>query len=325
MDHHTFSDNSSLPPAGSADFLRKLERVLGALLGCVAIYLLTTESLEWVPYVAGGVAAIIVLLVDWPYGALLGLMVAAAMPKWGMEVGTWHAKPEHLVVGAFGAILLVRICTRSSLWKSLDRLDFLLIAFLATNFVSSAFTSPDRGSTLRWALLQSLAVSPFFLIGQIVRTQQRLERVMSSWLLVGVAEGLFGLLCFASYLLFGTKVGMGFFSYLDFTPAVRGSQWEPNIFGSFCTCFAVMFLFYLVARETKKGWFLLGLSVSGIAALLSLARQAWATFTLVATLVLVYNFRRRSIPWRKLAMVVGTVLVALLVGVSLMTDLRERL
>jgi len=325
MDHQLSSDNLTLPQMQRSDVLHTLERFALILLAGIAVYLLATENLDWVPYLAGGLAAAIALMMFWPYGALLGLMAAASAPKWAMEIGAWHAKPEHLVVGAFGAILLVRIGTRSQPWKALDKLDFLLLVFLAMNFFSSAFTSPDRGSTLRWALMQSLAVAPTFLIGQLIRKQDRLDRVMSFWLSVGAVEALFGILCFVSYLLFGTKVGMGFFDYLDYTPAVRGSQWEPNIFGSYCTCFAVMFLVYFIASETRKGWYLLGLCITGTALLLSLARQAWATFILVACFVVLHNVRRRKVPWRKVILVALSVLMALLVGAALMKDLRDRL
>jgi len=325
MDQQFPLDNVALPQPAAAGLLRNFERVASVVLAGIAIYLLATESLEWVPYVAGGLAGVLVLTIFWPYGAILGLMVAAAMPKWEMESSGRHIKPEHLVVAAFCGILLLRIAARAHRWKSLDRLDFLLLGFLALNFFSSAFTSPDRGSTLRWALLQSLAVAPAFLIGQLVRTQERFQRTMSFWLWVGVLEALFGLICFLSYLLWDTKFGMGFFANLNFIPAVRGSQFEPNIFGSYCTCFAAMFLFYFVARQTHKVWYLLGLSICGIALLLSLARQAWATFLIVAPLVLVYTLRRRKVPWRTFISVTATLLLALLVGASLMKDLRERL
>jgi O-Antigen ligase len=318
-------DNPALAHPATSDVRRNFERMAAIVLAGITVYLLATESLEWIPYVAGGVAAVIPLTIFWPYGCLLGLMAAASAPKWPLEIGSWHAKPEHLVVGVFGLALLVRMCTRSHVWKKLDKLDYLLAAFLVMNFVSSGFTSPDRGSTLRWALMQALAVAPAFLIGQLIRKQDQLDRAMSFWLGIGVAEALFGLLCYLSYLMFDTEVGIGFFDYLDYTPAVRGSQWEPNIFGSYCTCFAVMFLFYFVARETRRGQYLLGLSITGTALLMSLARQAWATFILVALFVLFCNFRRRNIPWGKLFLIVASVFLVLAVGVTLMKDLRDRL
>src|SRR5580698_8832207 len=325
MDQELPSDNLVLPQPPSADLLRNVERVAAVFLAGLALYLLATENLEWVPYVAGGLAAVIVLMVAWPYGALLGLMAAASTPKWEMEISARHAKPEHFVVAGFCAILLVRICARSHVWKRLDKLDFLLLAFLAMNFFSSAFTSPERGATLRWAVMQALAMAPAILIGQLVRTQDRLDRVMSFWMSTGLLEASFGMACFVSFLLFDTKVGMGFFDYLDYTPAVRGSQWEPNIFGSYCTCFAVMFLFYYIASETRKSWYLFGLSITGIALLLSLARQAWATFIIVSCFVVFKNLRSRKVPWGKVIAVVLSVVMVLLVGAALMKDLRDRL
>ncbi len=319
------SDGLILPRPHRGEVADKVEKITAVAIAGVVLYLLVTEPLDWVPYVSGGLAAALVVGVRWPYGALLGLGIAASMPRWFMTIGAWNAKPEHMVAAGFGGFLLLRICVRHHTWRVLQKLEWLLLAFLAMNYFSSFFTSPDRGLSLRWALLQTLAVSPFFLIGQTVWTAKQIDRAFGIWLSVGALEALFGIVCFLSYLLFGTRFGMGFFSNLDFVPAVRGSQWEPNIFGSYCACFAVMFVFCFFARERKKGWYLLGFFVTAVGALLSLARQAWACLIIVIPLVLFYHLRHKRIRWRQLVPAVSVILLSLLFAVSVMKDLRERL
>ena len=265
------------------------------------------------------------LLIRWPYGALGMLMGAAAVPRFQLSVSSWNTKPEHLTAAACGLILLLRMWHGDQTWRKLEKVDFLLLSFLVLGFFSSYVASPDRAATLRWSLLLTLATAPFFLVSQMVDTRERLETGMKILLVVGATEALFGIICFLCYLLFGTEFGVTFFFYLDFIPGVHGSQWEPNIFGSYCACFAVMFLFYYLTGGRKGGWYLSGLLVTSVGVLLSLARQGWACLIIVGAMVLLYNQRRARIQWKRLAPVAVGVLATLLIGVSLMRDLPQRL
>jgi O-antigen ligase/polysaccharide polymerase Wzy-like membrane protein len=305
--------------------LHRLERVAAAVSGVALIYLAATESLEWIPFVAVALLALVVLLIRWPYGALVLLMAAAAVPRYQLSISSWNAKPEHLTAAACGLILLVRIWHGDQNWRKLEKADFLLLSLLVLGFFSSYVASPDRAATLRWSLLLTLATATFFLVSQMVDTREHLEKAMTILLVVGAAEALFGILCFLCYLLFGTELGVSFFFYLDFIPGIHGSQWEPNIFGSYCACFAVMFLFYYLAGGRKGGWYLSGLLVTSVGVLLSLARQGWACLIIVGAMVLLYNQRRTRIQWKRLVPVAVGVLATLLIGVSLMRDLPQRL
>jgi hypothetical protein len=121
------------------------------------------------------------------------------------------------------------------------------------------------------------------------------------------------------------ELGVTFFFYLDFIPGVHGSQWEPNIFGSYCACFAVMFLFYYLAGGRTSGWYLAGFLVTTVGVLLSLARQGWACLIIVGAMVVLYNQRRTKIQWKRLALLAVGILATLLTGISLMQDLPQRL
>src|SRR5580700_4683583 len=271
--------------------LHKFERVAVLVCGVALIYLAATESLEWIPFVAGVLGVLVVLLLRWPYGALGMLMAAAAVPRYQLSISSWNAKPEHLTAAACGLILLLRMWHGDQTWRKFQKVDFLLLSFLVLSFFSSYVASPDRAATLRWSLLMTFAMSPFFLVPQMVGTREQLEKAMKLLLFVGAAEALFGILCFLSYLLFGTELGVTFFFYLDFIPGVHGSQWEPNIFGSYCACFAVMFLLYYLAGGRTSGWYLAGFLVTTVGVLLSLARQGWACLIIVGAMVLLYRQR----------------------------------
>jgi hypothetical protein len=325
MSHEPQTPGLLYPDSDWWRVLHKFERVAVLVCGVALIYLASTESLEWIPFVAGVLGVLVVLLLRWPYGALGMLMAAAAVPRYQLSISSWNAKPEHLTAAACGLILLLRMWHGDQSWRKLQKVDFLLLSFLVLSFFSSYVASPDRAATLRWSLLMTFAMSPFFLVPQMVGTREQLEKAMKLLLFVGAAEALFGILCFLSYLLFGTELGVTFFFYLDFIPGVHGSQWEPNIFGSYCACFAVMFLFYYLAGGRTSGWYLAGFLVTTVGVLLSLARQGWACLIIVGAMVLLYHQRGAKIQWKRLASVGVGILATLLIGVSLMRDLPERL
>jgi len=310
--------------------LGRIEILAAGSLAVVILYLAATESLVWVPFVFGALVGLVALLMRWPHGAIIELLVAGSIPRWFVSVSSWNAKPEHMVAAACGGVLLFRLCTKSHTWQRLEKLDLLLLAFLAANYFSSYTFSPNAASTLRWALLQTVAVSPFFLIRQLVTTREQFDRVMRWWLWVGALEASFGILCYLSHLFFGTDVGVTLFFYIGFIPGVHGSMWEPNIFGSYCTCFAVMYLYYYLAGERRNAWFMVAFAISTVALLLSLARQAWVCLILVGGAVLLYNLRptathRTRKQWKRLAFTSTVILFAFWVALTAMRDLSERL
>jgi|ERR1700733_7334951 len=311
--------------------LGRIDLIAACGLAIVIAYLVATENLNWVPFALGGVIGLVVLLMRWPDGALIGLLVAGSIPRWFMPVSTWNAKPEHIVAAACGGILLFRIFAKMHTWQPLEKLDLLLLAFLAVNYISSFWFSPERASTLRWALLQTLAASPFFLIRQLVTTKEQFARVMKWWLFVGALEATFGLLCYFSHVLFGTGVGITLFFYIGFIPGVHGSLWEPNIFGSYCTCFAVMYLFYYLHDKSKKTWYMVAFALSTVGLLLSLARQAWVCLIVVGGGVFLYSLRRsrgqkkKKRQWKRLVFSIAGVLLAFAVALTAMRGLSDRL
>ncbi|MGA7930774.1 MAG: hypothetical protein WCA20_32865, partial [Candidatus Sulfotelmatobacter sp.] len=255
---------------------------------------------------------------------MLDLLIAGSIPRWIIPINKWHAKPEHFVAAGCCLVLLFRIGTGSHHCKALGRVEILVLAFLGMNFFSSAVASPDPSLGLRWSLLLALVVLPFFLIHQMVDTPERLSRVMVLWLCVGALEALFGMLCFLSYLGFGTEFGVTVVDFLGFVPQVHSTQWEPNIFGSYCTCIAMMFLFYFLADARHNRWYLAGFVITTVGALLSEARQSFLCLILVGAAVLLYNLRSPKIQWKRAIPVAVAALIAVYAGTAVMEDFSDR-
>jgi hypothetical protein len=321
------------PASPGANLFARLEITAIGVVAIVAVYLAATESLIWVPFVLGALIGLAALLIRWPDGAIMGLLVAGSVPRWFFPVSTWNAKPEHVVVGACGAVVLFRVASRIDQWKRLEKSDFLLLAFLAANYLSSCVYSPEPASTLRWSLLQTLAAAPFFLIGQLIRTKDYLNRVMRWWLWIGALEASFGIGCYFSHLLLGTSLGITLFHYIGFMPGVHGTLWEPNIFGSYCTCFAVMNLFCYLSDNRRNVWYMVGFALSTIGLLLSMARQAWVCLIIVGGGILLFRLRhnlrhrkahRKTNQWKRLALALGGVAVAIAIGFFAVRDMMDR-
>lgn len=327
------ADGVATPVPENGTAVGWVEIVGSIVLVLVIVYLATTESLRWVPFVFGSLVGLIVVLARWPDGVIVGLLVAASVPRWFFPVGNWNAKPEHLVVAVCGLVVFFRLVLGAHTWKRFDKSDFLLLGFLAVNFLSSCLFSPEPALTLRWALLQTLAVAPFFIVRQLITTRQQFDRVVRWWLYVGAIEAAFGILCFFSHALLGTSTGVTLFFYIGFIPGVHGSMWEPNIFGSYCTCFAVMSLAYYLADKSKNVYMVMFM-LSTVGLLLSLARQAWACLILVGGFIVLYHFRhnlrrkkktQKAGQWKRFAFVVAAAIVALSVASFVMRQLSERL
>jgi hypothetical protein len=303
-----------------------IDKIAAGAVLVLVVYVARGESLSWVPILFGALLSCALLVVRWPSSAVLELLVAAAIPRWFTKIGAWNAKPEHVVAAACCGFLFVRICAGKHTWEKFEKLDVLLLAFLAANFVSSSLYSPDVGSTLRWALLQTLAACPYFLIRQFVRSKEQLDKVMTWYLWVGGLEAIFGILCYLGFRFLGTNEGITIFFYLDFIPGVHGSLWEPNIFGSYCACFAVMYLYYYLAQKCNHLWYLAGLALALMGISLSIARQAWVCFIFVGGVVLLFNLRRRGIQRKRFVLVMLGLSAALAAAIMAMSsEQSERL
>ena len=249
--------------------------------------------------------ACIVVYWRWPYGALGVLIVASVMPRVKVEIGGWNARPEHFA--AFGVLiaLFFRLLSPQKQSPKLvpTKTDYWVALYVMWNYVSSAWMSPDPKMTLRWALLTNLVVLPYFLIRLIV-TNQRIQRwAFKTFLVVGVIEFVYAIAAYASRHLLDTSFGVEIGQYAVGFEGVYGSQYEPNILGSYSACFAIMFLVLAFLPDRKANWAIGGTIVAQAALLVSLSRAAFASFILACFVLLFLGVRRGLIRTKKVLLV----------------------
>ena len=141
--------------------------------------------------VVAALAALILVPLRWPYGALTALFVASAMPHFTFQVFSWNAKPENFVVPLVALGVLARVALTQERFQ-LRATDWLLVAFVGMNYIGSSINSPQPQSTLRWALQFTLAAASYFLTVHLVNDSERLGKAMKIFLIVGAADFLLG-------------------------------------------------------------------------------------------------------------------------------------
>ena len=171
--------------------------------GAAALFIFVHWSIALV-----GVAAVLLLTVTrWPYGALLVLIGMSAMPRFFVEIFGWNARPEHFAV-AIVSVAVGLWLLRHKREMRLEKLDYWVVAYVVINYASSAFGSSVPSATLRWALMNNLAILPYFLIRLLIRDLETLGRAFRILLSVGIAESAYGILCYVSHHVLGTVAGM---------------------------------------------------------------------------------------------------------------------
>lgn len=254
------------------------------------------------PAFLGALALLLACLIAparWPYGALLILLMASVMPRIAIAIGGWNARPEHIAsVFVFGVILL-RWIFRETPRISIRMADIAVAAYVVWNYGSSVWMSPDPKSTLRWALLNNLIILSYFLTRLLVTDQRTLRLAFKAFLAVGVLECSYALVAFAARHLLGTSFGTEL-EYAEGFGGVYGTQYEPNLLGSYAACLAIMLVVLYFMSERKQTW-VVGGAVIGIGAVLvSLSRAAFLALLLVGIFMLILGAHTGHVNVRKL-------------------------
>jgi len=158
-------------------------------------YLIFSVNLKWTFLALAAMAVSLLVLLRWPYGALIALIAASAIPRYMVTVSSWNAKAEHFVAALVALVIMVRVVLREERLQ-LRGCDWLLLVFAGMNYVGSAINSPDPKATLRWALLFTLACASYFVTAHLLSSSRLLRNAMNIFLLVGAGQAVFGLLCF---------------------------------------------------------------------------------------------------------------------------------
>jgi O-antigen ligase len=291
-------------------------------------YLIATEDLSPSAFlllgVIGAIAIFALTLSNWPFGGLLVLVAASAMPKFKGTLFGLHVRPEHVSVALVGAVISwLVLLGRMRLAFRLRLFDYFLIAYIFLNFFTSAFTSPEPRMTLRWAAMNAIIMLPYFLLRLLIKNESAFLKAFDILLWVGAAEASYGIFCFLSNRIFATEFGMEIGQY-GLIPGTYGTQYEPNLFGSFSACCAIMFLtLYLLGDRSR--WHGFGCLVTVLGAAISLARSAIIALPVVALVVVWIAVKQGNFQLRRFLPLAGAFAVLLLIfSPFLLGLLRER-
>lgn len=283
------------------------------------------EDLSWIGWVVAGAALLLSIVSRWPYGALLVLIATSAMPHFFVEIFGWKARPEHFAVAIVSVAVGVWLL-RHKREIHLEKLDYWVVAYVLINYASSAFESSAPSATLRWALLNHLAVLPYFLIRLLITDLEMLRKAFKILLAVGIAESAYGILCYASHHAFGSTIGVEIGQYLVDIAAPYGSLYEANVFGAYTACCAVLFLALYLGEGKHRLGYLICLIVASLASVLSFSRAALLAFVLAIGWVFWHTRHSRNVRRSNLATLLPAFALILVIAASVMGGvLRERL
>jgi O-antigen ligase len=273
------------------------------------------ENISWIGWVVVAATVVLLIALRWPYGALVVLIAASAMPVFFVEVFGWKARPEHFA-GALVAVAVAIWLAVSKRRLRLNNLDYWIITYVAINFISSAFESSAPSATLRWALQNSLAVLPYFLIRLLVRDLEALEKAFRVLLAVGVAESAYAILCYVSHLLFGSTTGISIGQYFSGISAPYGSMYEPNLFGAYAGCCAVMLLSLYLLGGGNRSSYMACFLIASLASVLSFSRAALLALVIVISWIFWKARSAKSAGHHRLATVALAAALVVVIAVS---------
>jgi hypothetical protein len=241
--------------------------------------------------------------------ALLVLIGSTVLPHYYVEISGTRARPEHIAIALVSIVAPFwwRAAKSVSLWV---RADYLLLSYVAANFLSSALLSLDAMQTLKWAAQQAMVILPYFLLRILVTDVSRFRKAVNLMLLVGVAEALYGVLCFYSHQLWGTSFGMAVDQY-ETIPGTYGTHLEANLLGSTsAACMIVLLTLYFKAPRPKL---LAGIAIAYAGMAVSLSRAAVLAAGFVSAAMFFFLWRKKIITARLLMKVAATVVLTTLV------------
>lgn len=211
-----------------------------------------------------------------PWMALFGaLVVAATVQGFSWQVAGFTVRPD-MVVAAVFALRAFTLKGRGNM----ERLEWLLIAFMAVQVVTSLLHAPDVSESLRTIGLLGFGVLAYLATVVALSSRERLLVAARVFLAVAAAGAAVGIALLASSWALGTSFGVTRLETLAGFPAANGLSYEHDLFGS--TCAAATIAFLVLSRERNPlfspGASALGFWVCLGGTVLSLARGAWVGF-----------------------------------------------
>lgn len=304
-------------------FADRLHILLGLAAFLVLVRLAIQEDLTWLAGVVLGLVLCILTSIRWPYGALVVVVGMSAMPVYFVELFGWKARPEHFAAAIVLAAVGIRVAFKK-LQLRLNKLDYWIVGFIAVNFLSSAVASTSPSSTLRWALQNSLAVLAYFIVRAVLRDRGTLRKGLQILVVVAVAESAFGIFCYFSHYAFDTTFGVSVGQYLVDISAPYGSMYEPNLFGAYAGCCAVLCLAGFFLGKARAA-FSIGFLIAAFATILSFSRAALLAL-IIASVWVFWKVRgtNKAGSNRKILAVILAVAAVAIVGIYAAGDTLQK-
>ena len=128
-----------------------------------------------------------------PEVAIIAMVAASAVPRLYVEIGGLKARPEHIVGGLLCCAMPFILKKRQQPVRWLA-VDYLLVAYIAVNIISSLFMSIEPGQTLKWSIQQALVILPYFFVRVLISGQDGFQRAFRVLLAAGAATAGYALL-----------------------------------------------------------------------------------------------------------------------------------
>ncbi len=304
---------------------RRIQALVGVAAMVVVCKIALEEDLSWIGWVMAGAAFFSLIAVRWPYGALLALIGSSATPRFFVSIFGWNARPEHFVSGTLALVMGIWLVLRKRS-STLDKLDYWILAYVVINYVSSGFGSSSPATTIRWAFQNNLAVAPYFLVRFLVDDLKVLRGAFQIFMGVGISEVVYGLLCYGSHQMFGTSTGMEVGAYLEKVAAPYGTMFEPNLFGAYSACIAVLFLALYLTYGKYRIISLICFLVATVAAISSFSRAALVA--LIISIGWVFwrtRHLRQDRPYRSIVFVMSLGLILVIAYSAVGGVMQERI
>ena len=289
-----------------------------ALASLPAAGLLAWLGPRWVLAGAAAALGLTIVVLTWPASGLWVLILAAGANRYELAIGGLSVYAEYLALVVVSALLAFDVLTGRRRWRWPPTL-WPLLAWLVCGLVASLMHAPDTLNSL--ALWTKLIIVVSIYLVTVNLAQTRVELAVWVQMLVGAGVAAFGLLTVVAWQRFHLDLGVVFKTDGGIVPT--GSQWEPNIFGSYCLAVALLALPLSLATRPRRSalvsWLALLLGLGGLIA--SLTRTAWIGFAVAGALGLAAWAWRR--PWVALAAGAGLGLAGIcLVSILGWSDLR---
>jgi O-antigen ligase len=290
-------------------------------------WLLSTEDLGpiGVLFIAAVVAVALVsaLARSWRLGATSVLIISSTMARFKGTLFSLHVRPEHVAIGLVVLVVFFHMARGQIKAITTLKADYLLMGYILLNFITSAVTSPEPRMTLRWAIMNAIVIAPYFLLRLLIKSEDFFHKAFDIMLWIGAAESAYGIFCFLSNRIFETQFGMEINQY-GIIPGTYGTQYEPNLFGSYSACCAIMFLTLFLLGERSR-WHGCGFLITSLGAAISLSRAVILAFPAVVLVVVWVAFKRRRFRVRRFVPLASAIALLLLIfSPFLLGLLRER-